>query len=56
MEDLVRSVAFVACASESAKDFLRSPRADDTACLITDVQNEQGQGTFRCNMVALVAE
>src|SRR5260370_17267793 len=38
MEGLVRSLGFVACAFESAKDFLRSPRADDTSCLITDIQ------------------
>jgi FixJ family two-component response regulator len=38
MEGLVRSLGFIACAFESAEDFLRSPRAEDTACLITDVQ------------------
>jgi len=38
MEALVRSVGFVAFAFESAEDFLRSPRVDDSACLITDVQ------------------
>src|SRR5258707_10214783 len=38
MEGLVRSLGFVACTFESAKDFLRSPRADDTSCLITDMQ------------------
>jgi FixJ family two-component response regulator len=38
MESLVRSLGFVAFAFESADDFLRSPRVDDSACLITDVQ------------------
>ncbi len=38
MEGLVRSLGFAACAFESAEDFLRSPRADDTSCLITDIQ------------------
>ena len=38
MESLVRSLGFVAFGFESAEDFLRSPRVDDSACLITDVQ------------------
>jgi FixJ family two-component response regulator len=38
IESLVRSLGFVAFAFESANDFLRSPRVDDSACLITDVQ------------------
>ena len=38
MESLVRSLGFVAFVFESAEDFLRSPRVDDSACLITDVQ------------------
>jgi FixJ family two-component response regulator len=38
MESLVRSLGFVAFAFESADDFLRSPRVDDSACVITDVQ------------------
>src|SRR5271166_2527015 len=38
MQSLVRSLGFVAFAFESADDFLRSPRVDDSACLITDVQ------------------
>ena len=38
MESLARSLGFVAFAFESAEDFLRSPRVDDSACLITDVQ------------------
>jgi len=38
IESLVRSLGFVAFAFESADDFLRSPRVDDSACLITDVQ------------------
>jgi FixJ family two-component response regulator len=37
-ESLVRSLGFVAFGFESAEDFLRSPRVDDSACLITDVQ------------------
>jgi FixJ family two-component response regulator len=38
MASLVRSLGFVAFVFESAEDFLRSPRVDDSACLITDVQ------------------
>jgi FixJ family two-component response regulator len=38
MQSLVRSLGLVAFAFESADDFLRSPRVDDSACLITDVQ------------------
>jgi FixJ family two-component response regulator len=38
MEALIRSVGFVAFTFESAEEFLRSPRLDDSACLITDVQ------------------
>jgi FixJ family two-component response regulator len=38
MESLVRSQGMIAFAFESAEDFLRSPRADDSACLVTDVQ------------------
>jgi FixJ family two-component response regulator len=38
MEGLVRSAGFVVFVFESAEDFLRSPRVDDSACLITDVQ------------------
>ena len=38
MEGLVRSAGLVAFMFESAEDFLRSPRVDDSACLITDVQ------------------
>ena len=38
MESLVRSLGFVAFAFESADDFLRVARVDDSACLITDVQ------------------
>jgi FixJ family two-component response regulator len=38
MEALMRSVGFVAFTFESAEEFLRSPRVDDSACLITDVQ------------------
>jgi FixJ family two-component response regulator len=38
LASLVRSLGFVAFAFESAEDFLSSPRVDDSACLITDVQ------------------
>jgi FixJ family two-component response regulator len=38
MESLVRSLGLVAFAFESAEDFLRSPRVDDSDCLITDLQ------------------
>ena len=38
MESLVRSHGLVAFVFESAEDFLRSPRVDDSACLVTDVQ------------------
>ena len=38
MEGLVRSAGFVVFVFESAEDFLRSPRVDDSSCLITDVQ------------------
>jgi FixJ family two-component response regulator len=38
VQSLVRSLGFVAFAFESAEDFLRSPRVDDSSCLITDVQ------------------
>ncbi len=38
MESLVRSQGLVAFVFEYAVDLLRSPRVDDSACLITDVQ------------------
>ena len=38
MESLVKSQGLVAFVFESAEDFLRSPRVDDSACLVTDVQ------------------
>ncbi|HEY2754765.1 MAG TPA: response regulator [Pseudolabrys sp.] len=38
IEDLVSSLGMVACAFESAEDFLNSRRVDDTTCLITDEQ------------------
>jgi FixJ family two-component response regulator len=38
MQSLLRSLGFVAFVFESAKEFLRSPRVDDSSCLITDVQ------------------
>lgn len=37
-ESLVRSLGFEAAAFDSAESFLESPRALDSACLITDVQ------------------
>jgi FixJ family two-component response regulator len=38
MQSLLRSLGFVAFVFESAENFLRSPRVDDSSCLITDVQ------------------
>jgi FixJ family two-component response regulator len=38
MESLVRSQGLIAFVFNSAEDFLRSPRVDDSACLVTDVQ------------------
>jgi len=38
LESLIKSLGLVAFVFESAEDFLRSPRADDSSCLITDVQ------------------
>jgi FixJ family two-component response regulator len=38
MQSLVSSLGFVAFVFESAEDFLRSPRVDDSSCLISDVQ------------------
>jgi FixJ family two-component response regulator len=38
MQSLLRSLGFVAFVFESAEDFLRSPRVDDSSCLISDVQ------------------
>jgi FixJ family two-component response regulator len=38
MQSLVRSLGFVAFVFESAEDFLRSPRVDDSSCLISDAQ------------------
>jgi FixJ family two-component response regulator len=37
-QSLLRSHSFVAFAFDSGEDFLRSPRVDDSSCLITDVQ------------------
>lgn len=37
-ENLVTSLGFIACAFESAEEFLLSSRLEDTSCLITDVQ------------------
>jgi FixJ family two-component response regulator len=38
MESLVKSQGLAAFVFESAEEFLRSPRVDDSACLVTDVQ------------------
>jgi FixJ family two-component response regulator len=38
MESGVRSLGFVTLVFESAENFLRSPRVDDSSCLITDMQ------------------
>jgi FixJ family two-component response regulator len=38
VRSLLKSVGFVVFVFESAEDFLRSPRVDDSSCLITDVQ------------------
>ena len=38
MQNLVRSLGFIACTFASAEDFLQSPRLNDTACVIADVQ------------------
>src|SRR6202521_2612908 len=38
MQSLLRSLGFVAFVFESAENFLRSPRVDDSSCLITDMQ------------------
>ena len=53
MEALVNSIGFIAFVFESAEDFLRSPRIDDTSCLITDVQMPGMSGLeFRSRLVA----
>jgi FixJ family two-component response regulator len=38
IESLIKSVGFIARVFPSAEDFLRSGNADDTGCLILDVQ------------------
>jgi FixJ family two-component response regulator len=38
IEDLVSSLGMVACAFESAEDFLSSCKVENTSCLITDEQ------------------
>jgi len=38
MQSLIKSLGLVVFVFESAEDFLRSPRVDDSSCLITDVQ------------------
>ena len=38
MEALVNSIGFSACVFDSAEEFLRSSRIEDTSCLVTDVQ------------------
>jgi FixJ family two-component response regulator len=44
MQSLLRSLGFVAFVFKSAEDFLRSPRVDDSSCLITDVQMQGMSG------------
>src|SRR5260370_8005153 len=38
VKSLVRSLGLMACTFASAEEFLQSPHANDTSCLITDVQ------------------
>jgi FixJ family two-component response regulator len=38
VKSLVTSLGFDVCTFASAEEFLRSPRVDDTDCLITDLQ------------------
>ena len=38
MEALVNSIGFTACVFDSAEQFLRSSRIEETSCLVTDVQ------------------
>ena len=38
LNSLVRSLGYIAHTFASAEDFLRSPRLNETSCLITDVQ------------------
>ena len=44
LESLIKPLGFVALAFECAEDFLRSPRVDDSSCLITDVQMQGMSG------------
>ena len=45
LESLIKQLGFVAFAFECAEeDFLRSPRVDDSSCLITDVQMQGMSG------------
>jgi FixJ family two-component response regulator len=44
LESLIKPLVFVAFAFESAEDFLRSPRVDDSSGLITDVQMQGMSG------------
>ena len=44
LESLIKLLGFVAFAFECAEDFLRSPRVDDSSCLITDVQMQGMSG------------
>jgi FixJ family two-component response regulator len=44
LENLIKLLGFVAFAFECAEDFLRSPRVDDSSCLITDVQMQGMSG------------
>jgi FixJ family two-component response regulator len=38
LQNLVRSLGYKACTFACADDFLRSPRVNDTECVIADVQ------------------
>jgi FixJ family two-component response regulator len=44
MEDLVRSLGFLACTFDSAGSFLRSTAVAETRCLILDVQMPEMSG------------
>jgi CheY-like chemotaxis protein len=46
MQSLLKSLGFVAFVSESAEEFLRSPRVDDSSCLIADVQMPGMSGLY----------
>jgi FixJ family two-component response regulator len=44
-KSLLRSLGYVVDTFASAEDYLHSPRANDTSCLITDVQMPGMKGT-----------